>query len=404
MLNQLKTYLEYGNYFCGVEHASQDDQEKLYATVLKKKRNKIDVQSFLEEDSFSNLITKLRKKQPVFLIINNDNVLTKQIESEQIEVAKLVYNAFPNINLDDFFYEVFSKEKNHFVSICRKIYIEELISEYKKKEVSIIDISLGNSIVSSIISYLDSKDILTSNSLISIENKIISSIEKKETNETIKYDVNGLTVSNYHLLSLSGALNSILEHFHSITNFDILKQSLNNGFRQLRFYTQFLKFGLVFLLGILLVNFFVFNHYFNKVNTLQQTSQINQTTKQKILELNINVGKSQKMVEDMLKSNSSKSSFYVNAIIQLLPSSVLLSELNYQPVLKRIRDGQPIEINNNTILISGESNNSILFSNFINDLETLTWVKKVEVLNYEDASTTVSNFSIKLNMTHDHQN
>ncbi len=396
MLNQLKTYLLYGYYFCGVEHSSQNGAEKIYATVLKKNKSNIEIENFYEVASIEILKTKLPKKQPIFIIINDDNVLTKRIDSEQIDLVKLVYSAFPNINLDDFLYEVISEQKQHFVSICRKTYVETLISEYKKNNVSIINISLGNSIISGIVYYLDSKQVSTSNAQISINNKAISSIEKKEIKEIINYDVNGLTVSNNYLLSLSGALNSILDHFHSVSNFETLKRLLKSNFKQMRFFTQFIKFGLVLLLGILLINFFVFNHYFNEVNTLQQTSQINQTTKQKILELNESVGKSQKIVEDMFKGGSSKSSFYVNIIVQSLPNSILLSELNYQPILKRIKAEQSINVDGNSILLSGESNNSDVFSNWLTDLENSNWINKVEILSYEDLSKSSSEFSLKL--------
>ncbi|WP_308990634.1 hypothetical protein QLS71_004040 [Mariniflexile litorale] len=162
-----------------------------------------------------------------------------------------------------------------------------------------------------------------------------------------------------------------------------------------------MKFGLVFILIGLLFNFFVFNYYFEAVHSLQQTSQINQTTKQKLLELNGSVNKSQKMVDDMLKSSSSKSSFYVNAVIQGLPNSILLTEVNYQPLLKRIKSGQSIETDHNTMLVSGESNHSESFSKWIADLEVIDWVEKVEILHYEDTSTLVSNFSLKLIIAHD---
>src|SRR5690606_10383120 len=141
------------------------------------------------------------------------------------------------------------------------------------------------------------------------------------------YAINGLLIKSNQILSFAAALHGVLQNFNSRTNFDILKNSIKSNYLQSRFYSQFFKFGLLFILCILLINFMVFNHYYNAVNTLQQTSQINQTTKQKILELNGSVNKTQKMVDDMLKSSMSKSSFYVNDVIQGLPNSILLSGL-----------------------------------------------------------------------------
>lgn len=401
MLGNIKTYLEYGSHFCGVEHGTQNGQETIYTTILKKTKNNIAFDKTFKEIALTKIISKLYKKKAVFLIVNNDNVLTKHIENSQSESLKLAYHAFPNINLDDFFYEVISQGNRHWVSICRKEYIEKLVLDYKAHEIYIINISLGNTIATSISCFLNDASIVTSNACISMDSDAVTSIEKKNIEDTILYDVNGLQTSNYQLLSLAAALDIILESFHPATNFGVLKQSLKNDYKQSRFYAVFMKFGLVFILTGLLINFFVFNHYFETVNSLQQTSQLNQTTKQKLLELSESVNKSQKMVDDMLENSSSKSSFYVNIIIQGLPNSILLTELNYQPLLKRIKIGQSIETEINTLLISGESNHSSSFSKWISDLEAVDWIQKVEILNYEDASTLVSNFSLKLIIEHD---
>lgn len=404
MLKQLKTYLEYGNRFCGVEHTVRSSDNIIYATVLKKSKNTLDKENVFEEQSIEKICTKLSKKQAIHLIINNEQVLTKHIESKQNELAKLVYNAFPNINLDEFLYEVITNGNNHFIAICRKTYVEELITKYKENNCFVFNLSLGNNIVSTILPFFSHNSIISSNANILIENAFIKSIEKHEVENSIDYNINGLQINNNQLLSFSAALHGVLQKFNPQTNFEVLKQTLKKDFTQNRFYSQFLKFGLIFILSLLLFNFIFFNHYFNEVNTLQQTSQINQTTKQKILELNERVTKSQKTVEDMLKSSSSKSSFYVSSIIKGLPSTVLLTELNYQPVLKRIKAEQPINTDNNTIFISGESNSSDQFSKWIVNLESTDWIKKVEIQNYEDESKSLSNFSLKLTIANDNKN
>lgn len=404
MYQNLKTYLRYGRYFCGVEHTTQNGQDIIYTALLKKNKNTLEIEGLYDQTSINNINFKLPKKQHIFLIINNENVLTKCVENQQIESIKLVYEAFPNINLDDFYYEIIAQQKKCFVSICRKSYADAIISEYEENNISVINISLGSTIISSIIEYLDFDYVWTSNIKISIDNKSIAAIENMEINDIIDYDINGLWVRNTYLISFTGAINSLLSHFHSITNLNSLKQTLRSNYNQAQFHKQFLKFGLYFVLTILLLNFIAYNHYFNQIDMLRKTFQINQESKLLLDELNNSVNKSQKTIEDILKSSSSKSTFYVNEIIQNLPNSILLSELNFQPVLKNINDGVSIEIFKNIILVSGESNNSKLFSRFINDLEKLRWIKRVEIVNYEDGIKPFSIFSLKININDENQN
>ncbi|AUP79673.1 hypothetical protein [Flavivirga eckloniae] len=401
MLEKIKTYLLYGKHFCGIEQTIQDGEEKVFGTVLKKTKKELDIENAFEVSSNEMLASKLPKKQHVFLIVNNHHVLTKQLESSQPNLEKLVYNAFPNINLDDFYYEIVTQGNKYFVSICRKDYLDECIAKYKESGIAIINITLGNIVASSISRFINDNILLTSNASLSVENGIVTAIEKNEIELPEAYDINGLQVKNSYILSFSGALDSVLNHFQSISNFDDLKQALKTDYSQSRFFTQFLKIGLIVILSTLLINFFVFNHYFNAVNALQQTSQVNQATKQKLLKLDKEVSKSQKMVDDMLKSSSSKSSFYVNAIVHRLPQSILLTELNYQPLEKNIKKGKAIVLKDDTIIVSGESNNSESFSKWIADLETIDWIQNVEILSYEDTSKVISNFSVKLNLSHD---
>ncbi|MFL1012606.1 hypothetical protein [Flavisericum labens] len=401
MLENLKTYLLYNNRFCGVEHSSKTGQDFIYATVLKKSKTSLDIEQSFQATSVEELAEKLKKKQAAFLVINDDNVLTKQVLGRLSDADKMVFNAFPNINLEHFYYEIISQKNTNFISICRKDYLNGLVKEYQTKGINIIDVSLGNLVVSSISSFVEQQTVFTSNAKVSFESRTISNIENHQDVETSSYNINGLEVESNYVLSLSSALIMALQHIHPITNFDALKIDLKQHFNQSRYVAQFSKIGLVLILGILLVNFFVFNHYYNAVSTLQQTSQVNQATKQTLLKLDEEVNKSQKMVEDMLKSSISKSSFYINAIMLSLPKSVLLSELDYQPLAKNIKKDKPVELKPNTIIIAGESNDSEAFSKWLVELETMDWVGSVEILNYGDASQQISNFSLTINMNDD---
>ena len=400
MFKNWSTYLQYGNRFCGLEHTTKNEKAIINATVLKQSKKELDIETTFQVDSTKDVVVKLSKNQHTVLVINNEKVLSKTIESEQNDSLKLVYKAFPNINLEDFYFEVLSENKNHFISLCRKDYIESLIDTYAKNKVFIVAISLGNNLVSTIKPFVNFKQIITSNARISFEENHIKEIKKTEVvNES--YNINGLSILNEQVLSFAGALQSVLKNSSTKTNFETKRESLLNEFNQIRFFNQFLKFGGLFVLGILLVNFFMFSHYFNKVNDLKQVSDINKSTKVQIVKLNETVSKKQKMVDDLLKSNGSKSSFYANAIMQSLSKTVSLTEFNYQPLEKRIKTDKEIDLMKNRIIISGTSNDSEAFSNWINQLEQMLWISKVDIVDYGSVTNITSDFQIKIQLSND---
>ncbi len=396
MFEQLKSYFQFGNQFCGVEHINKNGSDTIVVTILKKSKKQIEVDESFEVGSVELLKNKLSKKQHIYLVLNNEKVLTKNIESSQVDHLKLVNKAFPNIDINDFYYEILHDKNSHFVFICRKEHVDDLIAQYKEFDFLVTNVFFGVSVISSIADFIDTDYVHTSNCKLSFKDGSIISIEKEKSINPQAYNINGLKTTNSNLLSLSGALNSALNTYHAITNFGIQKQLLLDDYYQKRFFSLFSKAGLVFLFGLLLINFFFFNHYFDKVNDLQQVSQVNQSAKTKFLKLSEEVNKTQKMVDDMMKSNTSKSAFYVNGIIQSLPNSIQLSGLNYQPLLKRIKKNQAITLEDKVIVVSGDSNDSELFSNWISVLENKNWIQKINILDYGASSKPTSSFSFKI--------
>ena len=113
------------------------------------------------------------------------------------------------------------------------------------------------------------------------------------------------------------------------------------------------------------------------------------------------VGEKQKTVEDLLKSNGSKSAFYVNAIVQGMPESIVLSEINYQPLEKRIRDNKPIVLEEGIIRVSGVSGDSELLPKWVQHLHAMHWVEDVAIVNYGLATRGKSEFGIEIKVAYD---
>jgi len=395
MLDRLSSYLLYGNLFCGIEHAGSGEGV-IYVTLLKKQKTSVDVLDRFQVRKVDELASKLKKNQHATLIINTDKVLTKKVEVSSKKEIELVFHAFPNIDLEQFYYEILNQDCSCFVSICRKDYVDELISTYAENNIMITDFFLGNLVVSSISGFMEEDTFYTSNSVIQKKGADIDSIALGSSPDPMGYDVNGLATKHNFMLSLAGGLHQVLNTYISLTNAADKKGSLLLGFKQMQFFNVFLKFGLGTVFVTLLINYFVFNHYFNSVKDLQAVSVYNKETSQKIMTLKKDVDSIQKLAEDMLQMESSKSSFFINDIIQGLPSSIVLSELNYQPLIKNIKDNDPITNDLNRILINGVSNSSETFSVWVSQLEKLNWVSKVEILDYNDVSASISNFNIKL--------
>lgn len=395
MLKYLKTYLKFKNTFCGIEIA----QNCLIVTVLKKKENELKVHKQVTVKSLDEIISIIPKQQAVILTVNNDKVITKTVDGIFKSDINAVNKAFPNINLNDFYYEVLKYSSRSFISICRKDYVESIIQSYTGKNLNVIDFKIGNLNLLNISNYIEDEIINSTNFTLKFKNNILNSIEPKtDVSISNDYNINGIMADSKYLLSLSAAIQLILGENLLLNNFEARQLSLNDSFIQKRFFSV----GLIVILSCLLLtiatNIFLQRHYSNKSEYLLGLSHINKNNKNTLLKLSENTSKKEKLVDDLLKSESSKSSFYINAIISNIPSSISLTEINFQPLNKRIKANQNIEINNNTILVSGTTNNSDLFSDWLSDLNAYEWTKKVDVTNYKSLDNRKSQFLISVSI------
>ena len=404
MISEIVSYLKFGNRFYAVEQTQLNGNNQYYGIILKKTKKELDIESNFDTQTIEELKTRIPKNKPIVLIINTDSVLTKQVTSKNNDSLKLVHVAFPNIKVEDFYYEVLTKDENHFVSICRKSYVNELLDNYSSNNITVLDFTLGNLISSSISHFIESDKIQSSNASISISEGSIFDIKTGVVPSGATYNINGLDITNNQLLSFAAALNFVIKSQNLQSSFDDTKKKLSDTFKQKQFASQFLKTSLLSLFIILLVNFLLFNHYYDKVNSLRETALLLEASKTKMISLNEKVQRTEKMAKDILKTSSSKSSFYVNTLINNLPESILLQELNYQPLLKKIKENKVIENDKNTILITGQTHKSILFSQWISKVEATNWVASVDILNFEDHSKSSSSFTVKINMKDDTKN
>ena len=295
MFQKLVTYLILGKRFCGIEITSSNNKDCYLVTFLLKRKKVLTIDLQFEDTSVDLVTNKLPKKQHVFLSVNTDHVLFKKTTTSSKNLKGVLNTTFPNINIQDFYYEIISGNNNtSFIALCRKNYVDTIIEDLKTKNIFVTSFSLGNNLVSEITNFINVKSIESSNAQITFDNKIT---DVKITNVTghEEYNLNGLVTSSKYILSLSGALTSFLKTNNRVSNSEEKINSLFEDFKHLILFKKILQGSLVIFLVALLINFFVFNHYFSKVDELQQTSQVNTVNKNAILTLDKKLQKTQKI-------------------------------------------------------------------------------------------------------------
>ena len=396
MLGGLFTYLKFGTAYCGIEHFHYRGEERIFSVLLKKKKDELDLEHTAKVDTVDELTEQLPKKQHALLVINTDQVLTKEVAMVDDNSQKTVNTAFPNIKLDEFYFQILQSTGKSFVSICRKDIVNNILELYKDANISIVDFTLGSLGIAHLIPFLEGNNtLITSSSTVKVNEESLQHIEKHSDINSSAYTINGLEVKGQYLLSFAGTLQYYFGLSSLAGNSNEKSARLLEDYNQDRFFSVFSKFVLGSVLAILLINFLFFSFYYNKVNDFEQLQLSNTSNQEKLVELKDLVSKKQQLAENLLATASSKSSQRIDQVIKQMPASILLEELDYNPLQKRIKEAEVILIDDRHITIKGQSKEKVQFTDWINKLEKLPWIASVVTNNYSEQNKT-ADFTISL--------
>ncbi|WP_350292599.1 hypothetical protein [uncultured Croceitalea sp.] len=404
MFKNLKSYLDIGNDFYGIEIYDKDEVTFFQLTHLHKTKKELIIISESQVNTWEQLLELINRRIPVYLSINSKDVLDKLVSKKTNNNQEdLINNAFPSLDFDRFYFNATAFRNFHYLAIIEKIRVDDLLSKFKKEGIYVVNYFLGLSALSYSLNYLSNKTIHTNTNTLSFFDSSEQNEKLELNSEKIEnqiYSVNGLSVKSISLLSFSGVLSKLLDSNTIHTNYSDSFLQLGNNFKYDRRFRVLLWPTIAAFLTILLVNFFVFNFYFDSLEQTNQDANANAISKNRLTNLKKMVDEKERKVGSILSNQNSSATFFVDDIAKSIPESILLVELNYQPLLKPVRNLKPIELDSGTILISGATSNSEAFSAWIEAIENLDWVDKVETTDYNFGTNASSNFTLKI-ITHE---
>lgn len=393
------SYWNYGSKYCGIEYNSNPEGTiNIFGLSAVKKKEEFEIEKTFQTSSPGECTKSLPKNQHAFLSITGNQVLIKSTVNTG-PAAKVVSSAFPNVDLNDFYFEILKNSSGSIVALCRRDQVHQIIISFEKHNITIIGFSLGFSSIQNLLGVIESKEIYLSSYNITTDGKKITSIEKagKEQKE-VTNTLSGTVVSSNFLLPLAAIFNYSAGNVHIVSNFDHRNLELTEEHHQKVFFRKGLVTAVTLLLVMLLINFMLFSGYHSELQQMTGRYEAEISQKQVYDETYDEVIGKEKIVENILNNSNSRSSFYLNRLVVSKPASVLLKEYGYQPLLKQVKEKEPISFEQNVIRIAGESKEKGDFSQWIKDLEESSWIREVKVSDFGYSSPGTSDFILTLKL------
>lgn len=383
-----------------VEYASLQEETIYALTKAKIVSGELSIDHQIAGNTIEELTSTIGHK-PLTLIVNTNKVLTRKV-AINTKTTQILSDAFPNLVLEDFYYQIYTTSQHAFVSVVRKEYVHSIIQEFKKNKITITNFIIGPIHISGVLKFLEVNeiDLLGYKIIVAQQSNEVTKIQPFSETTNKVYEIENQEIKSSNLLGVSVLIKQLLGTVFE-GNIQDKNKKLKKEYAENQFFKNALIYGVGALLSLLLINAFVFNRKFSEIQLLQEEAQVFNSHKKRLKEKKETIKSKEAIVQSILNTGFSKSSFFANQIIQIIPKSILLEQFSYQPLLRSIKKNKRIEIEENGLEIKGISNHKEEFNTWLKQLENFVFVTNVIIEEYGVVKGKEASFEIRLNLKED---
>lgn len=389
----------------GLYISINDEGEKLcHFVLLTSAKGKIEIKKRFS-GTFGELLNDVPDIKNIALNISvrGRGVILKKIDAEaNSDNSHLLNLAFPNAqNPDDFILQKeIVNDSEVYVGIIRKSLFNEIIESVEKKEAIITNFEIGPFSIKNILPFLNetNEKIETENESLIIKNGQLSEIVNSENNHgaevTQLFDE---AIENKYLLPYSLAINLFLNKISTITPItsEIQEQQTEFAYKYFFSKAKLILPGLLFI--ILFVNFLFFSNFSNEYNSVNYEYNANKELLDKLESLQKENAKQEAFLDYLNINAIERLSYFADRIAITLPQKIKLTQLNLNPLQKKINSEKEIGFVRPNIQITGNSPNDAEVYNWGKTLKNEKWVDDVSLNYFKQANNSkIGEFSLKI--------
>jgi hypothetical protein len=357
-----------------------------HIVIVRRRRQQLDVE--LQELNITD-IEVLKKKIPqgipVVAVLSGKGVLHRVVQSSSVDIATLLHKVLPNAAAADFAVQhIPAAGAQQLVSVMRRSAADELLEQLRSAGISVVACSLGAAAAAELIPLLlpnHSTAMQFGMHSITWENSQAAALESNENRASDKsIDLNGTSIKLTAVPAFAAAVQLLTGNGTAkVISTDLQLAAADFAQRRL-----FKLGGLTLLavtLSILIGNYLVFSHYWEKKAALEEELQLNGNLLERVREMSKQTEMRRNFLSQTGLKQAGKHSFFADRLAAGLPDALLLTRLAIAP-RERLQREDTIAFRPAVILLEGECAQSVLLNNWITKLNTENWIAKASLRNY----------------------
>lgn len=326
---------------------------------------------------------------PVILSLQGEGLVQRIYQGKPSELSKHI----PNIDIKDYLFQYHALDSERtFAALLRRDKVDFVLSGLREQNILIGKVFLG---FAGFIEFapslgLDNRRVHTGIHFTELNQGRIVSVGKSDKGEVSEGSSENTIAEDHKSVALGLAVSFFVHSFgplegRSSAELDHLKELVSAKLN-----LRILKCGFPALLGILLVNFLLFNHLQQRLEEVEQTRSGKRKIALQMERLKKEIDSKKQLAETANMRGYPVFAYYIDHLALLNVPGLRFEELSVDPVLSKIKAGEMIGFNRGSIVIKGTADKSESFGDLLEKLNAAGWVKTIprQVYSYDNESGT----------------
>jgi Tfp pilus assembly protein PilN len=340
---------------------------------------------------------------PVHICFSGKGTIHKKLTLSEGDTDKVLLNkVLPNANQEDFYLQrTLTAADEVYVSVVRRETADFVLRELNSQGINAVGCSFGPFSINTVLPLMgelsSGRELKFSGSVLSISNGRIDGFKHADTNgagESVL--IGNESIQGNKLVAFSAALQYFIGDEGDL-NIPGVKNAKEEYKQKQLFKTAGIAMLSLFFIT-LMANVFLFTHFSESFEDLNREVLSSTSLLDGLDKMNEEIGKKQDFLEQTGLLDASRTSFYADNLASDIPTSIQLTELNINPLVKNnAADDNDLNFTSHKIRVSGSCVRSTELNEWIKNIKQKDWVAGVTVLNYTQAqSKNEGDFSLEI--------
>lgn len=364
------------------------------------KKGQVDIESLTDHLTETNLSGDKQyfpAEIPVILSLQGEGLVQRIYSGKPSELSKHI----PNIEIKDYLFQYHTLEDERtFAALLRRDKVDSVLSGLRDQNILIGKVFLGFAGFIEFASSLgpDNRQVHAGTHFTELKQGHVISVGKSGESGVSARSFAEITAEGHKSVALGLAVSFFVHSFGPLEGRSPAESGHLKELVSAKLNLRILKCGFPALLGILLVNFLLFNHLQQNLEGVEQTRSGKKKIALEIERLKKEIDSKKELAEKANMRGYPVFAYYIDHLALLNVPGLRFEELSVDPVRSKIKAGEMIGFNRGSIVIKGTADKSESFGDLLEKLNAAGWVKTIprQVYSYDNESG-AAKFEVVLN-------